>query len=110
MRKVILTTLAAAGMISAAAPALAYATPHRAENIRTQIAQLDRTINRSDWHGRVSDREATRLRNDLASIHQRFQRYNYNGLSPSEMRDLDHRIQGLRNRLQMDKIDTRRHH
>lgn len=105
MRKLILATLAAASMIGAAAPAMAYPTPYRADNIRTQIAQLDRAINRNDWHGRISDREATRLRNDLAGLHQRFQRYNNNGLSPSEMRDLDRRIQSLRNRLQVDKID-----
>lgn len=105
MRKLILATIAAATLAGAATPALAYPTPYRADTIRGQIAQLDRAINRSDWHGRITDREAARLRNDLAGIHQRFQRYNQNGLSQGEMRDLDRRVQNLRNRLQIDKID-----
>lgn len=109
MRKLILTAIAASTIIGTAVPAMAYSTPNRADAIRAQIAQLDRTINRSDWHGRISDREATRLHDDLAKIHQRFQRYNYNGLSQGEMRDLNRRIESLRNRLQMDKIDTRWH-
>ncbi len=80
-------------------------TPARAEAIRNQINELQRRIDRNDWRGRISDREARSLRNDVARLQRQFRSYNRNGLSNQEMRILQNRIDNVRTRLHMERND-----
>lgn len=80
-------------------------TPARAEAIRTQIAQLDRAVDRSDGRDRISEREAAGIRRDVRDLRWQFRNYNRNGLNNREMHALESRIRSIRARLHMERRD-----
>jgi len=80
-------------------------TPARAQAIRNQIDELQRRIDRNDWRGRISDREARGLRKDVARLQNQFRDYNRNGLSNREMNTLQNRINNIRTRLRIERND-----
>lgn len=82
-----------------------YHTPARAQAIRNQINELQRRIDRNDWRGRISDREARGLRKDVARLQRQFRDYNRNGLSNREMNVLQNRISNIRTRLHIERND-----
>lgn len=80
-------------------------TPARAEAIRDQIRNLQERVNRNDWRGRISEREARGLRQDVRALQDQFRFFNRNGLDNREMRILENRIQQIRGRLQVERHD-----
>lgn len=77
----------------------------RTNAIRQQITQLERRIERNDNRDRISEREATRLRRDIRDLRQQFRTYSRNGLTQSEFRTLERRIDQIRARLHMERND-----
>jgi predicted RNase H-like nuclease (RuvC/YqgF family) len=73
--------------------------------ISSQIAQLERRVERLDGRDRISEREAAGLRRAVYSLRQQFRDYARNGLSQREMQFLQSRIHQLRDRLQHDRRD-----
>lgn len=100
-----LIAAATAATLGAALPAAAQ-TPGRANAIRSEIQQLQNRVNRSDWRGRISEREARGIRNDVARLTSNFRAYNRNGLNNWEMRTLQQQIQSVRARLQFERRDN----
>ena len=80
-------------------------TPERSEAIRTQIWDLDRDVDRAAQSRAVSRGEAMRLRNDVRSLRATFQSYNRNGLDFREVRLLQDRVNRIRTRLQLKRLD-----
>ena len=97
--------IAIAAALGLSIPAQAAVTPGRANAIRAQIAQLEAQVGRSDWRGRISDREANGLQRDVRNLQSRFMSYNRNGLSNSEMRTLEGQIQQIRARIANERRD-----
>lgn len=97
-----------ASLAFGALPAQA-ATPGRANAIRVQIDQLQRTVARNDWRGRISDREAAGIRRDIRQLQWQFRDFNRNGLNQREMTILEQRIRAVRAELRMERRD-RDHH
>lgn len=108
-RTLILPALAATIALGTVAPASARPTPARADNIRSEIAELQRAVNRSDNRDRISEREAAGLRRDVASLQSQFRAFNRDGLSSWEMRTLDNRARQIRARLHMERRDRDDH-
>ena len=71
----------------------------RTEEVRNQIDDLARTVNRNDNHDRISEREARGLREDVRSLRMQFRAFNRDGLSNWEYRRLEQRIEVIRHRL-----------
>jgi Spy/CpxP family protein refolding chaperone len=80
-------------------------TPARANAIREQIQDLQRRVDRNDFRGRISDREAAGLRQDVRRLQEQFRMFNRNGLDNREMRVLENRIQNIRDRLKFERHD-----
>lgn len=76
--------------------------------ISTQIAQLERRVQRLDSRDRISEREAAGLRRAVYNLRQQFQDYARNGLSQREMQVIQSRIHQLRERLHHDRRDNDR--
>ena len=77
-----------------------------ANAIATQIDQLQRRVARSDGRDRISEREATGLRNAVYQLRMQFRAYNSNGLSQREAHYLQDRINQIRSRLQYERQDN----
>ena len=105
IRTLILPALAAAVALGSVAPASARSTPVRADGIRSEIAELQRAVNRNDNRDRISEREAAGLRRDVAALQSQFRAFNRDGLSNWEIRTLDNRIQHIRARLHTERHD-----
>lgn len=102
-----LVAAAAAATLGAALPAAAQMhTPGRANAIRSEIQQLQNRVNRNDWRGRISEREARALRNDVQRLSANFRTYNRNGLNNWEMRTLQQQINSVRARLRFERRDN----
>lgn len=119
MRKLTIA-LAAATAISTIATAGAataqgwYGGPHWTDDqgawmhIERRKMQLDRRIETGLRSGRLTPREAARLRaefDDIARLEYRFSR---NGLSPREMAILDQRFDRLADRIRWERRDDQR--
>jgi hypothetical protein len=80
-------------------------TPYRNADIRSDIAQLQRDINRAERRGTISHREAralTRKADNLKALHARYAR---GGLTAYEMRTLDARLKNVRVALREERRD-----
>lgn len=77
----------------------------RVEAIRNQLNQLEQRVNRNDWRGRISDREAAGIRRELRDVREQFRMFSRNGLNVREFRVLQNRIDRLRDRLQFERHD-----
>ncbi|WP_310533507.1 hypothetical protein [Novosphingobium sp.] len=75
------------------------------QGIEREITQLERQVNRGDNRDRISEREAAGLRRDVAQLRWTYRSYARNGLSSSEVRTLQNRIQNIRHRLQNERND-----
>lgn len=83
-------------------------TPHRADAIRSQIEDLRAAVKRHDRRDRISEREATALRRDVADLRDQFRAWKGNGLSDREMTLLERRIADIRARLNYERRDGNR--
>jgi hypothetical protein len=105
LTKIVAPALFAVTAVGAVAPAFAAPMPYRADTIRSQIADLQMRVNRNDYRNHISPREAAGLRGDVARLQDQYRAYSRNGLSPSEYRTLQGRIDTIRTRLQFERHD-----
>ena len=75
-------------------------------NINARQAQLDRRIERGLRTGRLTPREAARLRAEFYNIARLENRYRSNGLSPAERADLDRRFDRLAAQIRWEAHDN----
>lgn len=101
--------LAAALLATAIEPVQAQHTPIRAEVVRDDIERLDDAIDRADRNDTISEREAHNLRERLDGLRAQFRALNGNGLTRAEVRRLEERINYIRARLRMERVDYDRH-
>ena len=80
-------------------------TPVRSSDIRNQINDLQQRVQRNDFAGRISGREAAGIRQDVFRLRTQFQMYNRDGLSPREYSWLTSRIDNIRGKLRMERRD-----
>ncbi len=73
---------------------------YRGGTTERQLMQLNSEIRAGYQRGQISQREASRLQDELRSIAQREQDYRSGGLSRAESDDLERRIQMVRSRIQ----------
>lgn len=109
LTKIIVPALCATMALGAAVPAQAYPTQGHSESIASQIAELQRAVNRSDRRNGISDREAWNLRRDMRQLTQQYRLYSRNGLSRAEYRILDKRIDAIRAKLHVERHDRDGH-
>ncbi|MES2897143.1 MAG: hypothetical protein V4759_13990 [Pseudomonadota bacterium] len=78
-------------------------------NINQRQAQLDRRIDQGVRSGKITRREAYRLRTDFQAIARLEARYRVNGLSAWERTDLDRRFDTLAARIRWERQDDERY-
>ncbi len=83
-------------------------TPHRAEANRGQTENPLEAVGRNDRRDRISEREATALRRDVADLRDQFRAWKRDGLSDREMTLLERRIADIRARLRYERRDGNR--
>jgi hypothetical protein len=84
-------------------------TPVRDANIRTDINGLNRDIDRAAARRTISAREATGLRRQAVQVQRLYANYARNGLTPSEVRTLQNRVDQIRVALHMERRDWNNH-
>jgi hypothetical protein len=103
MRKALIALVAGGALAAVALPALAQSydsnTAQREDIIRGRI---DRNADR----GALNDDQATRLRRELSQIVDLDQRYQSDGMSDWQVRDLNSRLSLLSSRLSYDVNET----
>ena len=118
MKKVLLSLAAVASFAAAAAPAAAqpygydrYDGYSRADRDgfrgdRNPLERIERRIDRAEMNGRLTRREADRLRADARGLEQLSWRYRRDGrLTEWERNDLDRRFAQLEARLRSERND-----
>lgn len=78
----------------------------QANALRTQIAQLEQRVRRTDNRDRISEREAASLRRAVYELRQQYNVYSRNGLTQREAQVLQQRIQQVRQRLSYERRDN----
>jgi hypothetical protein len=107
MKKVAFLVMAAATALSAV-PASAQpwsVQPRVAQEIRSDINQLQNQIQRAQQRRAISAREAVGLRRQAVNLRQLLARYNRNGLDRAEVRSLESQVNNLRQRLRLERRD-----
>ena len=107
MRKVILGLVAASAAFTAV-PASAQPwrlSPAVNREIQQDINQLDRRIDRAAARGTISRREAQSLRLNSRNLQRNYRYFARNGLDRREVRELQDQINGVYNRLRMERRD-----
>jgi len=116
MKKLTLTAMIAATLIGVASPAMAQPygarhndawalTPARNAQIRQDINGLGRAIDRAQARRTISPREAQGLRRDATNVQRLYARYARGGLDRQEVRDLQGRVNGVRQQLRLERRD-----
>ena len=93
MKKILLTLVAASALTAAALPAAA--APRAANNINAHQAQVEQRIHQGVRSHRLTQREATQLREQVRQVARLEARYRVNGLQNWERQDLDRRLDRL---------------
>jgi hypothetical protein len=105
MRKLILPVLVLATGLTAV-PAAAQSFGYRqSQDLRRQLHQIVDRIHRAEDRDMISQREENRLMRQANYVDRLFYRYQRNGLSNWEHRDLRNRIQNLRQQLRFERND-----
>lgn len=81
------------------------ATPAINGQIRRDIEDLRRRIERSERRGAISEREWRGLRQQVANVRELYRSYARNGLTRNEAMALEYRINRVRHRLRMERRD-----
>ena len=84
-------------------------TPARDANIRADINGLNRDIDRAAARRTISPREANGLRRQAVQVQRLYASYARNGLTPSEVRTLQNRVDQIRVALHMERRDWNNH-
>ena len=80
-------------------------TPARNSEIRQDIQQLNRAIDRAAARRTISQREATGLRRQARDVQRLYAHYQRDGLSRDEVRQLQSRVNSVRVALRMERRD-----
>ena len=117
MRKFVIAAALAASTLAVAAPASAqyYPAPQgnaygynnygQVRRLQARVDQLQRQISHLDRRNILSDREASRLRQDSNQLEQRLRRAARGSLTQWESQDIERRIYRLENRIQREARD-----
>lgn len=107
LNKIAAPALLAALALGAGSPAMAQHRDHQwnGNQIRAQINELERRVERNDGRNRISPREAQGLRRDIRALRNQYQAFNRNGLDRGEIRTLNTRIDNIRTRLRIERRD-----
>jgi hypothetical protein len=81
-------------------------TPGRDNQIRADINNLNRNIDRAITRRTISNREATGLRREVAEIQRLYTQYARNGLTQTEQRTLRNRVDRIENVLRNERRDN----
>ena len=92
LNKLIAPALAVALTLGAAVPASAATWAHDAGNLRSEIAELSRQIDRAEHRHLLSSREANQLDRKVENLKDLHARYARNGFTRAELRVLDQRV------------------
>jgi len=122
MRKFLISAALAASTFVAAAPAAAQYYPSQPQGygygynnygqvrrLQARVDNVQRQINNLDRHNILSNREASRLRNDSRDVERRLHYAARNGLSGWESNDIERRIGRLEYRVQREARDGNRY-
>ena len=80
-------------------------TAYRAGEIRDQLDDLARRIERNDRRDRISEREAWGLRREVRNTREQFRWMNRDGLDHRELRQLQARVDRIRWQLRGERGD-----
>ena len=116
MRKFVIAAALAASALTAAAPAAAqwnapqgnaygYNNYGQVRRLDARIDAMQRQINSLDRRDILSEREASRLRNEARSLEQRLRYASRNGLNGREIYNVERGIQDLEVRIQREARD-----
>jgi proline dehydrogenase len=110
MRKIVLSVAAAmaAGTAATAVPASAQTwriQPVVQREIRQDINQLERRIERAAQRRVISPREASQLRRDADRLERSYYRFARNGLTRYEVAQLETGVNRLHQRLRIERRD-----
>ena len=83
-------------------------TPGSQSNIRSEINDLNRQINRAEERRTISKREANTLKRDVTQVQRLYTSYARNGLSRDETRTLQNRVDRIQSALKKHSRDNRR--
>jgi hypothetical protein len=87
-------------------PAAAQSWGYRSgAGIRNELNQIVYRIHRAEDRDRITRREENRLLRQASYVNRLFYRYQRNGLSNWEARDLRNRLQDLRRQLRFERND-----
>jgi hypothetical protein len=81
-------------------------TPGRDNQIRADINNLNRSIDRAIARRTISNREATGLRRDATEIQRLYTQYARNGLTQTEQRTLRNRVDRIESTLRNERRDN----
>ncbi len=122
MRKFLISAALAASTLVAAAPAAAQYYPQQPQGygygynnygqtrrLQVRIDQLQRQISHLDRVNALSEREASRLRNESRDLERRLRSAGRNGLSGQERYGIERGIQRLEYRIQREARDGNRY-
>ncbi|WP_054531981.1 hypothetical protein [Erythrobacter sp. SG61-1L] len=107
LAKLIAPAIAASLVLGAAVPASAASWQGR-DSYRQEIAQLDRQIDRAQERRLISQREADRLERKVDQLQNLHARYAKNGLTRTEERILDQRIDSVKRQIAAEVADRDR--
>jgi len=114
MRKFLISAaLIATAATAVATPAAAqynrgnYGYANQGQGIDRQVRQLRQRIDQLAQRRLISNRERANLHSRAAGIERRLWEYSRNGLSGGEHRDIQNRVQDLRQRLQNERFEGR---
>jgi len=106
MRNILISAILL-GSVAIAAPAAAQyrgnGNGYNAVNIQRELSQLRSQIHRGEDRDRLSNREERRLLNEVSRIDNLYDRYRRYGLDRREARDLEQRIQIVRQQLRNER-------
>ena len=82
---------------------------HQGQNIERQLDQLEQRIDQLRDRRLISNNEARRLSRQAEQIDRLHDRYRRNGFTAWETRDLQSRVQNLRQSLRWERTEDRRY-
>lgn len=110
MRKFLIAApLALAAAATLATPASAASYTSSPAQVRKEIAQLDRQIDRAKERKTISWREARQLHNRVDQLEKLYVRYARNGFTRIELRVLDNRVDAVQRQLRIERHDNNDH-
>ena len=83
-------------------------TPVRNDNVRGEIAQLRRQIDRAAANRTISPREANGLRRDARDLERQYATLARNGLTRAEARMIENRVDRIKVALRSERRDSDR--